>query len=90
MQTKLTLSIDKQVIERAKKYARQQGRSLSDIVENYLELITTNIRKDENIVMERKSKYSPIDKLRGSMKFPDDLDYKEALQQELIRKYLSS
>ena len=47
METKLTLSIDKQVIVRAKKYAKQQGRSLSDIVENYLKLLTSEIKKTE-------------------------------------------
>ena len=85
MEGKLTLYIDKKVIERAKKYAKQERRSLSDIVENYLKLLTNDIRrKEENQVLEKSVRYSPIDKLRGSMKYPKDLDYKEALQQELI------
>ena len=36
MATKLTLSIEEQVIESAKEYAKKQGRSLSSIVEEYL------------------------------------------------------
>jgi len=36
MTTKLTLTIEDTVIDSAKKYARQKGKSLSDIVENYL------------------------------------------------------
>ena len=36
MTTKLTLTIDDAVIAIAKKYAKQNGKSLSDIVENYL------------------------------------------------------
>jgi hypothetical protein len=40
MQTKLTLSIDKSVIERAKKYAHRRRRSLSGLVENYLREVT--------------------------------------------------
>ena len=36
MTTKLTLTIDDSVIAIAKKYAKQNGKSLSDIVENYL------------------------------------------------------
>lgn len=43
MQTKLTLSIESEVIEQAKEYARQQHRSLSNMVENYLKLV---VRKD--------------------------------------------
>ena len=40
MITKLTLTIEKSVIEKAKKYAREKERSLSDIIENYLKAIT--------------------------------------------------
>ena len=40
MNTKLTLTIEQTIIERAKKYANNKGRSLSDIIENYLKVIT--------------------------------------------------
>ena len=36
MATKLTLSLDKEIIERAKVYAREHNVSLSYLVENYL------------------------------------------------------
>ena len=36
MSTKLTLTIQGEIIERAKNYAKEQNRSLSDIIENYL------------------------------------------------------
>jgi hypothetical protein len=39
MNTKLTLSIDYEIIEKAKEYAKENGRSVSDIVENYLRTI---------------------------------------------------
>ena len=42
MDAKLTLSIDKDVARKAKVYARSKGRSLSDLVENYLKLMTKN------------------------------------------------
>jgi hypothetical protein len=35
MNTKLTLTLEKEVIEIAKKYAKEKGQSLSEIVENY-------------------------------------------------------
>ena len=47
MQAKLTLSLDKEVIEQAKKFSRQQHQSLSKMVENYLRRITAQERKDE-------------------------------------------
>ena len=43
MQTKLTLSIDTDIIEQAKEYARLEHGSLSNMVENYLKLL---LRKD--------------------------------------------
>jgi hypothetical protein len=36
MNTKLTLSLDKDVIDQAKKYARRRHQSLSKVVEGYL------------------------------------------------------
>ena len=86
---KLTLSIDAEVIRRAKQYARGQGRSLSDVVENYLKLLTTDITKMERSdVNEPKTGYSPIEKWRGSLKLLDDRGYKEILKEELWRRYL--
>ena len=40
MNTKLTLSIDKKTVGRAKSYARARNRSLSNLVENYLKAVT--------------------------------------------------
>ena len=48
MQTKLTLSLDKEVIEQAKEYSRRQHKSLSKMVENYLRLVTAKKRKDKD------------------------------------------
>ena len=36
MTTKLTLTIEEKVISSAKKYAQKKGKSLSNLVENYL------------------------------------------------------
>ena len=40
MKTKLTLTIEQKIIERAKEYAKGKNRSLSDIIENYLKILT--------------------------------------------------
>ena len=40
MNTKLTLSIDQKTVGRAKKFARERNRSLSNLVENYLKAVT--------------------------------------------------
>jgi hypothetical protein len=82
MNTKLTLTIERSVIMKAKKYAKSRGRSLSDIIENYLQMITHEDR-DPDI------ETTPLVKsLKGSFKAPADLDYKEQLSRGLSDKYL--
>ena len=82
MNTKLTLTIEQAIIERAKKYAKQKGRSLSDIIENYLKVITK-----ETVVSDIE--ITPLAKsLRGSFKAPKNFDYKKELEKGLSDKYL--
>jgi hypothetical protein len=42
METKLTLKLDKTVIETAKEYAERTNRSLSKLVENYFRNLTSS------------------------------------------------
>jgi hypothetical protein len=81
MNTKLTLTIEHTIIERAKKYAKHKGRSLSGIIENYLKVITKEETKSNIEIM-------PLTKsLRGSFKAPSDFDYKKELAKGLLEKY---
>jgi predicted CopG family antitoxin len=83
MNTKLTLTIEKEVIEKAKNYAKNKNRSLSDIIENYLKSLTTTKNNNE------EKKLSPIvQSLKGSFMTDKDLDYKKELQNRLEKKYL--
>lgn len=80
MTTKLTLTIDDSVILVAKKYAKKTGKSLSDIVENYLKTLTSRAPMDETI--------SPrILKLMGSIELPENFEYNSALKDSLSKKY---
>jgi two-component SAPR family response regulator len=82
MNTKLTLTIEETVIAKAKKYAIDKGRSLSDIIENYLKAITT----EENI---DTIELTPIVKsLKGTFKAPQETDYKKEISKILSKKYL--
>lgn len=81
MNTKLTLTIDKALIEKAKRHAKEHGRSLSDIVENYLKVLT-NAKNDQSIDQ------SPVtSSLKGAFHAPEEFDYKEALSKSLIEKH---
>lgn len=81
MTTKLTLTIEESVIENAKQYARQRGTSLSNMVENYLKVVST-----ESVCAEPD--LSPIVKsLKGSFRAPENFDYKKELSKSLSGKY---
>lgn len=82
MNTKLTLTIEKEVVKIAKQYAKQKGQSLSEIVENYFKFVTVNRAKIEN-----KQLSSRVKKLRGIIKIDKNTDYKQILTEELSKKY---
>jgi len=80
MTTKLTLTVEKSIIERAKIYARNTGRSLSELVENYLETIT-----EEN----SNQKISPkLKKIVGAVQLPKDFDEEKELRSYVEKKHL--
>ncbi|MGN6439829.1 MAG: DUF6364 family protein [Agriterribacter sp.] len=83
MNTKLTLTIEQSVIEKAKKYARKRERSLSDLIENYLKALVTNENK------KTETEITPtVKSLRGSFKLPQHFDYKKELTTRLSEKYM--
>jgi hypothetical protein len=79
MSTKLTLTIDKSIIERAKFYAKNTGRSLSELIENYLADIT---KESSQTVISSK-----LEKIVGSVKLPDDFNEQEELQSYYEKKH---
>lgn len=88
MTTKLTLTMDKSVIEAAKRHAKEQERSLSNLIETYLRAITRDSTPNDE-KEEEEVELSPIVKsLMGSVKVPESFDYKEELYKALAEKYL--
>ncbi len=80
MTTKLTLTVEKSVIERAKSYAKNTGRSLSEIIENYLTTITKESSNNE---------LSPtLKKIVGVVNLPEDFNEKTELRSALENKHL--
>lgn len=81
MTTKLTLTVEESVIKRAKSYAKHTGRSLSELVENYLNTLTEERRDTQQISPKLK-------KMAGSVKLPNDFDEKSALNAYFKNKHL--
>lgn len=81
MDTKLTLKLNKKVIERAKKYAFEKEISLSQLVENYLQSITGDQENNEQEIS------SFVQSLATDTKIPVDLDYRKDYLDHLDEKY---
>ena len=80
MTTKLTLTVEKSIIERAKSYAKNTGRSLSEIIETYLATIT-----EETYTTELSPK---LKRIVGVVNLPENFDDKEELRSGLEKKHL--
>jgi len=84
MDTKLTLKLDKFVIDKAKDYATTHKRSLSRIIESYLRsLISKKDPKDSDDI-----EISPFVKsMATGVNIPADFDYKKEYGDYLTHKY---
>ena len=84
MDTKLTLKLDKQVIDKAKEYASSQKRSLSRLIESYLKtLVDTDNQKSQNDIKIS----SFVKSMKTGVNLPADLDYKKSHGDYLSEKY---
>jgi len=81
MATKLTLTVDENVIKKAKSYAKQTGRSLSELIEKYLEMLTKDGHEPDQISPKLKN-------LVGSVKLPKNFDEKKELGSYFESKHL--
>jgi hypothetical protein len=78
MSTKLTLNLNKEIIEEAKSYAKNHQTSLSKLIENYLRSLTRASNK--------KSGVSPlVESLTGII--PSDYDEKKDYRDYIDQKY---
>lgn len=81
MDTKLTLNLDKEVIEKAKDYAKSQSISLSKLIESYLASLV-------NDMPSKEIEITPLVKsLSGVINLDEDFDYKEKYTEYLLEKY---
>ncbi|MDR1150462.1 MAG: DUF6364 family protein [Clostridiales bacterium] len=84
MYNKLTLNIDQNIIEKAKQYAKDQKKSVSKLVEDYLSSISSSTVK--------KTCYDslgPITKeLVGVIRIKGEINYEEILTDVLVKKYI--
>jgi hypothetical protein len=79
MDAKLTLKLDRAVIERAKSYAKKRNTSLSKLIESYLGMLVQPSVQEE---------VTPLVKsLSGKVQLPEKYDRREEYHKHLNRKY---
>jgi len=80
MTTKLTLSINEETVERARRISRKRGKSISKMFEEYL-----NSLPEKDVAEE-----TAIDKIKKIIKgkiISPDADWKKVKEEQLINKY---
>jgi len=81
MDTKLTLKLDQEIIEKAKHYASEKKLSLSRLIENYLNSLTSDKTNNDLQI-------SPFVKsISSGIRIPADYDYKKERADYLEQKY---
>lgn len=84
MDAKLTLKLDKSVIDRAKQYAALHNKSLSRMFETYLKTLLDK----KNPQSDNEIEISPfVRSLRSGVSIPADLNSKEEYGDYLENKY---
>jgi len=80
METKLTLRMNKSVIERAKQYAQLHKTSISSLVESYLDVVTKQSKVENDIT-------PLVESLSGVMEVDINFDHKKEYTDYLIDKH---
>ena len=80
MATKLTLRMDEKLIERAKRYAKRSGKSVSQLVADFFALLGAAGEDDANRLSPR------VKELKGSLRGASikENDYKKHLEEKYL------
>jgi hypothetical protein len=81
MLSKLTLSVDPEVVARAKKYAERNHTSVSELVQTYLSIVTKPPKP------EAAKELPPVLASLRSLVKDEGLDYREEYRKHLTAKH---
>ncbi len=80
MNNKLTLNLNKHIIESAKEYAKNHKVSLSQLIENYISSLTKREEKDTKVS-------ALVESLTGVIPNEEETDYRKDYHAYLNQKY---
>jgi len=84
MDAKLTLKLNKEIIEKAKEYAASHKKSLSQLIESYLSSI---VQKGPTHTLSESEITPFVKSMATGVNIPEDLDIREAYNQYREEKY---
>jgi len=84
MDAKLTIKLDKDVIDKAKEYAAHQKRSLSRLIESYLNSLVNTASSPSESEIEISSY---VKSMSTGVQIPVDIDAKKEYSDYLSEKY---
>ena len=82
MTTKLTLSIKKDTVEKGKRISKQRNKSISKLVEEFIESLPEKETKKKLSIRELSAMMSK------NISLPKNLDYKEFIREERYKDML--
>ncbi|MFV0554631.1 MAG: DUF6364 family protein [Mangrovibacterium sp.] len=83
MNAQLILTMESSIIQQARNYAKDRNSSLSNIIENYLKILTE--KEQQNKIQNLNP---VVASLKGSFRMPNNMDYEEELRNRVEEKYL--
>jgi hypothetical protein len=81
MTTKLTLSIDEEVVNKAKRISRFRGKSVSKIIEEYISSLPEKEPKKTTSIREISNK------LKAGITVAENANYKEFIRENRYKDY---
>lgn len=81
MDAELTIQLDKEIMERAEQYAANQKMSLSNLIENYLNALTSIPNGQTMEISEF------VKSMSSKVPLPIDFDYKKEIANHVEQKY---
>ena len=81
MNVKLTLQLDKEIIEKAKKYAKIRNQSLSSLVQNYFNFLSENKENDKIQISKN------VKDISGIITLDNKVNIKEEYKKHIMEKY---
>lgn len=82
MDKKLTLSLNQEIIAKAKLYAKTNRTSLSKLIENYLSSLSSM-----ELTTNQNETSALVDSLCGIIQLPENIDLKQERSKYLMEKY---